>query len=339
MIAPTAWADLKERYPWVRWAAKWGLSVLSLASGVLTLSLFRRGLEYFPWVVGYLLLLWLAGVVFAHVRDALEVRGRRLALAAYDYTLQSLYWHLLLFLLPIYYASTTLTSRNVVFLALLAATTLLTAVDPWYRAIILRRPWAAELLFGFGLFVTLNVALPLVRVRSAWALLLAAAASVLALAPAVRRRHDLSWRAAGGAVALAAGVAALLAWQVRAWIPPAPLALVRGTFARAVRDLEPVEGVVRVTAAQAREWGGLACFTALAAPAGLREPIVHVWRKEGQTAARVSLSPLRGGLAGGYRTYSRITNLGDDPAGRWSVDVQTAHGQLIGRVHLTVEDS
>src|SRR5574341_1929440 len=122
------WRDLQDRHSWVRWVARWGLSIVSLASGVLTLSLFRRGLEYFPWVVGYVLLLWLAGVVFAHVRDALEARGRRLALVAYDYTLQSLYWHLLLFLLPIYYASATLTSRNAVFLAVLAAATLLTAV-------------------------------------------------------------------------------------------------------------------------------------------------------------------------------------------------------------------
>src|SRR3970040_1629205 len=121
-ILLAVWRDLRDRHPWARWAAKWGLSVVSLGSGVLTLSLFRRGLEYFPWVVGYLLLRWLPGVVFAHAREALAARGRRIVLAAYDYNLQSLYWHLLLFLLPIYYASATLTSRNAVLLALLAAT-------------------------------------------------------------------------------------------------------------------------------------------------------------------------------------------------------------------------
>ena len=336
MIA-TAWRELQARNPWIRWSAKWGLSLVSLASGVVTLSFFRRGLDYFPWVVGYLLLLWLAGVVFAHVRDALEARGQHLVRAAYDYTLQSLYWHLLLFLVPIYYASTTLTSPNAFFFTLLAAATLLTVVDPWYRTIILRHPWAANLLFGFGLFVTLNVALPLVRVGSGWAPIVAAAASVLALAPALRRSFNLSWGTAARAAAVAAAVAILFVWLLRGGIPPAPLYLVRGTFAREVRALEPLAPVTRISTAEVREWGGLACFTALAAPAGLREPIVHVWRKKGAEVARIPLSAVRGGRPGGFRTYSRLTDLGPDPAGAWSVNVLTSQGQLIGRVHLTVQ--
>ncbi len=331
------WSQLKARHPWIRWAAQWGLSLLSLASGVLTLFLFRRGLGYFPWVVGYLLLLWLAGVVFAQGRDALEARGQRLVRVAYDYTVQSLYWHLLLFLLPVYYFSTTITSRNVLFFLILATATLLTAVDPWYRATVLRRPWAAALLFGFTLFATLKVALALVGFGSAWSLVFAAAISMLALAPALRRSFGLAWRRAGVAAGVAALCVAFLAWLGRAWIPPAPLYLVRGTFAREVRNLEAVEPVTRLSAEDLQAWGSLACFTALAAPAGLREPIVHVWWRDGAFVTGVRLTPVRGGRPGGFRTYSRLTTLGADPAGRWQVDVLTAQGQLIGRVHLTVD--
>lgn len=335
MIA-NAWRQLKTRRPWVRWLAKWGLSLVSLASGILTLSLFRRGLEYFPWVVGYLLLLWLAGVVFAEAREALEARGRRLLRAAYDYTLQSLCWHLLLFLLPIYFVSTTLSSPNVLFLGTLGAATLLTAVDPWYRATVLRIRWASALMFAYAMFVTLVVALPLIGVRSGGALILAAAASMLALAPTARRSFRLSWRTASLAAVLAGVCAALLVWLARAWIPPVPLHLVRGTFAQEVQALEPVLPVSRLTAQAARAWDSLACFTALAAPAGLQEPIVHVWRKDGATLVRVPLTPVLGGRPGGFRTHSRLTSLGPDPAGSWRVDILTAHGQLIGRVHLTV---
>ena len=336
MIPSTAWGDLRDRHPWLRWGAKWGLSVVSLASGVLTLSLVRRGLEYFPWVVGYLLLLWLAGVLFAHARDALEARGRYLVRAAYDYLLQSLYWHLLLFLLPLYYASTTLASPNVSFLVFLAAVTLITAVDPWYQATILRHPWAANQLFAFGLFASLKVALPLVGVPSALALAGAAAASVLALAPAIRRSFSLSWRGTGVAAVVGATVAVFIVWQAGVWIPPAPLLLVRGAFAREIRNLEPVLPVSRLSAAEAQAWGALVCFTALAAPAGLSEPVVHVWRKDGDTVARIRLAAVRGGRPGGFRTYSRLASLGADPAGRWRVDVLTAQGQLVGRVHLTI---
>ena len=335
MIAD-GWRQLKARRPWVRWLATWGLSLVSLASGILTLSLFRRGLEYFPWVVGYLLLLWLAGVVFAEAREALEARGRRLMRVAYDYTLQSLYWHLLLFLLPIYYASTTLDSRNVISLGTLGAATLLTAVDPWYRATVLRSRWRYALMFGYTLFVTLLVALPLVGVRSGGALILAAAASMVALAPTARRSFRLSWRTASLAAILAGTCAALLVWIARGWIPPVPLQLVRGTFARDVSALEPVSPVSRLPIDEARVWGVLACFTALAAPAGLQEPVLHVWRKDGATLARVPLTPVLGARPGGFRTHSRLTGLGADPAGSWRVDVLTAHGQLIGRVHLAV---
>ncbi|HEY7676500.1 MAG TPA: DUF5924 family protein [Candidatus Methylomirabilis sp.] len=336
MISSAGLADLQERYAWLRWARRWGLSIASLASGVLTLSLFRKGFDYLPWIIGYLLLLWLAGVVFAHARDALEARGRRLARAAYDYTLQSLYWHLLLFLVPIYYASATLVSRNGVFFAVLVGVTLLSAIDPWYHTAVGPYPWAVKLLFGFVLFATLKVALPLVRVPTSWALVLAAMAGLLALAPAVRRSFGLPWQMAGLACGAAAVLAGLLVWMARAWVPPAPLALVRGTFAREVQGLEPVAPVTSVSVAEVQGWGGVMCFTAVAAPAGLREPVSHVWRKNGRVVARRSLPPVRGGRPGGYRTFSRLMDLGPDPAGAWRVDVLTADGQLIGRVHLTV---
>jgi hypothetical protein len=330
------WRELQARHPGIRWLARWGLSLASLASGIITLSLFRRGLEYFPWVVGYLLLLWLAGVVFAEARETLEARGRRLMRVAYDYTLQSLYWHLLLFLLPIYYASTTLDSRNVLFLGTLGAATLVTAVDPLYRATVLRSRWGYSLVFGYALFVTLLVALPLIGVRSGGALILAAAASMVALVPTARRSFRLSWQAASLAGILAAVCAALLVWLARAAIPPVPLHLLRGTFAQEVQALAPVLPISRLTAREARAWDSLACFTALAAPAGLQEPVLHVWRKDGASLARVPLTPVLGGRPGGFRTYSRLTSLGADPAGSWRVDVLTAHGQLIGRVRLTI---
>ena len=141
-----SWTALADRHRWLRWAARWGLSLASLLSGIATLIIFRRGADYFPWILGYLLLLWAGGVVFAHLRQALEARGRRIARVVMDYTIQGLHQDLLLFLLPIYYASTTLSSRNTLFLLLLLAAALLTSIDPWYRATILRHPWAAHAL-------------------------------------------------------------------------------------------------------------------------------------------------------------------------------------------------
>lgn len=330
------WARLTARHPWLRWVEQWGISAGSLTLGLLTLFIFRRGLEYFPWFVGYLILLWLAGVVFAEARQALAARGRRVVWMAVDYAVQSLFHGLLLFLLPIYYASTTLTSRNVWFLLALASAALLTTIDPWYRAIRARFRWVEIVLFGFGLFASLNVAFPLLRVRSTWALLLSGIVSMLALAPVFRRGPVPSWRNALLRAGIWGAVVALILWPLRGWIPPVPLHLTRATFTRSVVRLEPAEPASTVTADELRAWGGIAAFTAVAAPAGLREPIYHVWRRNGAEVARIALSPIRGGRPGGFRTYSRKADLGQDPTGVWSVDVVTAHGQLIGRARLVV---
>lgn len=331
-----AYDSLLASHPHLRLVQKWGLSAVSLANGLVTLLFFRRGIDRFSWIAGLLLLLWLGVVVFAQMRQALEARGRRLARVTLDYTVQSLYHATLIGLVPIYYASTTIASANATVLALLAGAVLLTSVDPWYHAAIPPRPWAAVALFSFGLAAALNVALPLVGVRSTWALLASGSLSMLALAPAIRRAADTTWRRAWLAAGLAAALVGSLLWPIRRWIPPVPLNLGRATFARAVERLEPVQPVSRISAEELGTWRGLACFTAIWAPAGLREPIVHAWSRGGVPVASTRLAPIRGGRPGGFRTFSRRTDLGSDPAGHWTVDVLTAHGQLIGRVRLTV---
>jgi len=186
------WTSLKEEHVWLRWAERWGLSIGSLVLGGLTLFFFRRGIEYFPWFIGYLLLLWLGGVAFAGARQCLRERGRQVIVIVVDYTVQILFHGLLLFLLPIYYASTTFASRNGVFFLLLAAAALVTAIDPWYRAILDRFRSIEVVLFGFGLFASLNVAFPLVGVPSSRSLILSGAFSILALAPIFRRARACS---------------------------------------------------------------------------------------------------------------------------------------------------
>jgi len=126
------------------------------------------------------------------------------------------------------------------------------------------------------------------------------------------------------------------AWAVRPWIPPAPLHVARGTLAWDVAALEPVEPRSVISVSELKSRGGVVCFTAIYAPPGLREPISHVWRKDGLVVATARLSPIRGGRAQGFRTYSRRADLGPNPVGRWVVDVLTADGQLIGRVRFEV---
>ena len=321
------------------WLRRWGISFASLAGGVLTLFVFRRGLPHVAWIVGYLLLLWLLVAILVQVRGTLEASERRrhqVVLSATQYTVQTLYHGVLLFILPAYWASTTLTSLNVGFLVLLAALALVATFDPWYRAIVHPRPWLGHGFLLISMFGALNVALPLVGVPPFTALLASAGVSVVALTPAVCRAREWRWFT-GLAVTTVAGLAAAAAaghWC--AVIPPAPMFLARARLAwiaGTVDSLEPVAGAVRVTELRER---GLEAHTAIYAPAGLRQPVEHVWRREGRVVDVVRLLTVEGGRREGYRTFSRKTAFPPDAVGAWSVDVTTAAGQLIGRLRFSV---
>ncbi|MBI2219540.1 MAG: DUF2914 domain-containing protein [Candidatus Rokubacteria bacterium] len=322
----------------VRWLARWGISIGSFVSGVFVLFVFRRELPHVQWIVGYVVLLWLLVAIVTQVRQALEARGRRFVVTAADYTIQTLYHGLLLFLLPAYWASTTLASPNAVFVALLVALTVLATFDPWYRALVHPRPWLGLVCFVVSIFGALNVALPLVGIRPDIGLLLAAWVSAVALAPVVRRALGWRWSRTLHAMAAAGIVFATAAWTLRAAIPPAPLSLGRAVIARAVDHLAPVGPIDEaISERELREAGALVAYTAVYAPAGLRQPVAHVWRRNGDVVARVSLAPVRGGRREGFRTFSRMSSFPyDGVTGRWTVDVVTSSGQLIGRLRFRV---
>jgi Family of unknown function (DUF5924)/Protein of unknown function (DUF2914) len=321
------------------WIAEWGVSFASLTGGVLTLFVFRRGLPNVAYIVGYLLLLWLVFAMLVELRQPLAESGRRsgrLVVTAADYTIQTLYHGLLLFVLPAYWASTTLTSRNVVFLGLLVLLTLLATFDPWYRAIVHPRPWLGYVFFVVSIFAALNVALPLVGLPPFWALMASAFAASLAITPVVRRAGDRTWVGALRVTVALGVVAVALAAVGRAWIPPAPLFMARAAILWDVLDLDAIEALpTTLSAAEVKE-RGLVAYTAIYAPAGLRQSVSHVWRHRGRVIEVVSLAPVLGGRREGYRTYSRKTAFPEDSEGRWSVDVVTASGQLIGRLRFRI---
>jgi hypothetical protein len=320
---------------WVPWLRRWGISMVSLVGGLLTLFVFRRELTHIRWFVGSILLIWILFAVLTQVRQALEARGHRLVITAADYFIQSLYHGVLLFLLPVYWASTTLTSLNAPFLVLIVVLAILATFDPWYQVVVHPRPWTRYVFFLVSIFCGLNLALPLVGVPPHLALAGAAWASVVALTPSVCRARGWRWWFGLRTMALAGVFAAVLTWWGRAVLPPVPLFIAARTMAWAVEgdSLEPVDGPIDAADLRRR---GLIAYTAVYAPAGLKQSVRHVWRQEGRVVDDVRLSPVHGGRREGFRTYSRKTSFPADPSGRWVVDVLTGSDQLVGRLRFTV---
>ena len=112
-----------------------------------------------------------------------------------------------------------------------------------------------------------------------------------------------------------------------------PMAISPGGTVGTVDSLAPAAGALRAADLHER---GLIARTAIYAPAGLRQPVEHVWRRNGQIINVVRLTPVQGGRRDGFRTFSRKTAFPADSVGRWRVDVTTESGQLIGRLRFRV---
>ena len=317
---------------------RWGISIASFVGGLLTLFVFRRGLPRVGLIVGYLLLLWLLVAVLIQARDTLatsERRTHRFVLTATEYAVQTLYHGVLLFLLPAYWAATTLTSVNVAFFLALVGLALIATFDPWYQALVHPRPWAGYVFFLVSLFGALNLALPLIGVPPVAALAIAAWIAVVALTPAVCRGRAWSWKRGLAVTALLGMLATSAALAGRRAIPPAPLFVADSHLGWNVGTVDSLEPKSPIPAAALLQ-NGLIAYTAIYAPAGLKQPVDHVWRLEGQLINVIRLTPVEGGRREGYRTFSRKTSFPADPRGRWTVDVTTATGQLIGRLRFRV---
>jgi len=319
-------------------ARTWGVSIASFVGGVLTLFVFRRGLPHVGLIVGYLLLLWLLVAVLVQVRGKLaasERRTHRFVLGATEYAVQTLYHGVLLFLLPAYWAATTLTSVNVVFFLGLVILALLATFDPWYQAVVHPRPWAGYVFFLVSLFGAFNLALPLVGLPPVAALAIAAWTAVVALTPAVCRARAWAWSRGLVVTSLIGMLAASAVLVGRVAIPPAPLFLADARLGWNVGTVDSLEPPAPIPAGALLQ-NGLVAYTAIYAPAGLKQPVDHVWRLNGRIINVIRLTPVKGGRREGYRTFSRKLSFPADPTGRWTVDVTTEAGQLIGRMRFRV---
>ena len=238
--------------------------------------------------------------------------------------MQTLYHGLLLFVLPAYYAAATLTSVNIVFVALLVGAHRSSPPSiPGTTRSCIRGRGSGAVFFVVSIFAALNVALPLLGVRPYVALLLSAWAAVVAVTPAVRRAF--AWpgvrgrsrpRRGRGRRGCVAGV----------WLHRDPA---RAAVRRARADVhwnvgdrssrcEPVAS--RPSRADELSQRGLTAYTAIYAPAGLRQPVAHVWKQEGRVrtwsaSPRCRAAGARAIARGRARRRSRRIRSGD---GRWT---------------------
>jgi hypothetical protein len=275
------------------------------------------------WLLGAAwIVLGLLALVRAGVRD--DRKWKRIVEFCLMWIGQSASQEIMFFVLPFWIRSTTWTSRNGPFTALLLLLCATVVLDPVYRWI-LRDIRLAAIHKSLVQFAALAFLVPVftgTHTLEALALAGALAGGISTVAS----HFPKPWVAIPTGIFLGASLAAAAA----PWIAPVPLRIEDGVFCSGVSRRLPLDTLE--ASARGRE---LWAFTPVFAPAGLRDTLVHSWSRDGRELAEVHL-PLLGGRAEGFRTWSSSA-LAGSRTGKVSVETLVGAGQIVGRMTISVQ--
>jgi hypothetical protein len=330
---------IRIKYLWHRY--EHFLPLILLFGGILSVIFFANGFEYIRWVLLYLFGIWLLILLTITILRRVtqpERNGWQRLQRFVEFLIQNMFEETFIFLIPFYYFSTTLDSINIWFFLLMLGMAISANVDAIYERFILKYKPLMYVYYGFCVFTCLNFVLPvLLGIRNIYSLYFSSAISLVLILPlyfqfsAMRSKSFLR----------GAGIALGAVWIVLTWcriaIPPAPLKLVQGAVSSAYDKTtrEPRQEFTTIT--QEQLLAGIYCHTAIFAPHGIQEELLHVWSMDGVTIDEIYLAEINGGRDEGYRTRSFKQVFPPNPVGNWTVDAMTAGGQLIGRTRFVVE--
>lgn len=315
---------------------KWLHSLWALMLGSSVMIFSRHDFRFMRLVIGYLFFIWAASLVLHWEAERLGVteerrpKVRRVVL----YIIQNFYHEMIFFLLPLYYASVTFSSRNLIFLLLLVVCALLASFDTVYWQWLTRNQWWTQLFYCFLLFACFHVFFPVfLGIRNSYSIYLAGIMAVLALITLTHRPDE--WRTGHVAKRLGITVLCTLAglYLLRGFIPPCPLELAQVTFSTGfqAKGLKPVHEIQN--SGEIGTNRTLYVLVAVQAPLGIQEKVVLEWYGNGISMRQSRKVTMTGGRKEGFRIWDSLL-VPDDPVLDYRVDVWTEGGQMIGRGRL-----
>ena len=314
----------------------WLHSLYSLLLGVAMIWLGRVRFGYVRLVAIHIAFIWasslLLPVILRHARPP-GPWGDRLRLVV-NWFNRNFYQQILFFILPLYWASVTPGSANMIFMAVLAASAVLSTLDVVYDRQLSVRWYYLSVFFSFNLFASINVLLPVSwKIGNTAALTVSALLAGAGYATFVLRLSDLArrqrWILAGLGTLLLVGLLEL----GRPLVPPAPLRLQQAVFSLGFRP-KTLRSVGPVAELPAGYTGRLYVLTAVTAPLGLEEKVRHRWFVDGEEMFASRNSAITGGRQEGYRLWTSLSLRELPPEAAVRVDVVTQGGQLIGRASI-----
>jgi hypothetical protein len=325
----------------------WLHSAYALGLGTLVVVFAQKGFEHARWLAVTLGLAWLVLCLFFRLfgedSRAIEQASPKVRVRFYvmTYVLKNLYQGMLFFLVPFYWKSTTFDAPNAWFVLVLCTCAIVSTLDLVFDRILMRWRFLASAFHGITLFGCINLVIPALfpNTRTLYSLVCAGAITVMGFftlhVPASALRSK--WSVALLTLGVVAGGG--LVYLVRMGIPPVPMYVSQA----AVGPLTLPDGrlAMEVKTLHASVIEQLLAVTDVVVPGGKGDALHHVWRRDGAEVQRFGEGTSRvDGPFGTVRLRSTLSgkNLPAQLAGRWSVDVETKDGQLVGRTHFTVTD-
>jgi hypothetical protein len=323
------WFHLHKEQLW------WLHSFYALILGIVIMWLGARKFAYLRIAVVHIGFIWLSSLFLPKLLNQPRLPAQwaprvRLLINFFN---KNFYQQVLFFVLPIYYASATMSSRNIVFVLLVALSAILSTLDVIYdRHLSVSRSLTAGF-FAFNLFALINVMLPVLwSVSNTWTTRISAVTAAACFLTLYDSPAQSKSRRTVSGVLIAALLLALVE-QGRSFIPPAPLRLASAEFGRGFQK-ESLRVESSVTELDPSGFLPLHGLTAIKAPLGLKERVRHRWYKNGRIICASPYYDITGGREEGFRLWTACTFDSISPGTELRLDLETEGGQLIGRAGL-----
>jgi hypothetical protein len=325
--------DFLEKHEDMLW---WAHSAWALIFGIWVMWLGTKHASVLRLTILYISFIWISSMflpALSRIPRLSEKWQFRIRLVV-NYFNKNFYQQLLFFVIPIYYASCTIGSRNLPFMLLLIASATLSTLDIVYDRYLSIKWYLMTLFLGFNIFACINVILPILwTIPPRWSPLLSILLSVSCFATMAYRfthlRHQPFWIMVGSASAFMLLMIAL----GRPFIPPVPLSLASPEFGQNIdranrKILNPMAELPPGYS------GKIYALTPIKAPFGLQEKVRHRWYLDGKMIMKSAPIQVTGGRKDGFRYWTYCSIKPNANVQTIQVDVETEGGQLIGRAKL-----
>lgn len=325
----------------------WLHSAYALFLGVMVILFAQKGFEHARVLaatlggalIAMLVVFRIFGVGKEQKEKVHKSRGSKIRFLLITYLLKNLYQPMLFFVLPFYWKASSIDSVNGWFVFLLGILAFLSTMDIIFdRFLVRHRVWAASY-YGLTLFACLNLVIPALfpNVPTIVTLLSSAFLSVVGFwllhFPLGSLKEKRSWL-----ILLAVALAfTSIVYVARRGIPPVPLYVQHGAVGP--ERLPDGRLALEVGAVHESRLGDMWAVTEVALPGGEGDTFRHVWRyRDGDFTQDVATEKGAGEAKGTIRLTSALKRetLPAKVAGRWTVDVMTEEGQIVGRTRFEV---